>query len=95
MYHAGVKDPIFFRLGTCGGIGIEGGNLVVSESAVDGMLNPYLELVSGKLGTTYPYLELVSGKLGTTYSYLELLSGLACAGQAAAAPCAAGQGARC
>ncbi|XP_018015610.1 uridine phosphorylase 1 isoform X1 [Hyalella azteca] len=50
MYHAGVKDPIFFRLGTCGGIGIEGGNLVVSESAVDGMLNPYLELpVLGKL----------------------------------------------
>jgi len=25
MYHARVKDPIFFRIGTCGGIGIEGG----------------------------------------------------------------------
>lgn len=50
MYHAGCVDPIFFRLGTCGGIGIEGGNLVVSESAVDGMLNPYLELpVLGEL----------------------------------------------
>jgi len=44
MFHAGVKDPIFFRLGTCGGIGIEGGNIVVSESAVDGMMRPYLEL---------------------------------------------------
>ncbi|KAF0294309.1 Uridine phosphorylase 1 [Amphibalanus amphitrite] len=50
MYHAKVKDPTFFRLGTCGGIGIPGGNLVISESAVDGMMNPYLELpVLGKL----------------------------------------------
>ncbi|KAG7161578.1 Uridine phosphorylase 1-like [Homarus americanus] len=29
MYHAKCKNPIFFRLGTCGGIGIEGGNLPV------------------------------------------------------------------
>ena len=56
MYHARCKDPIFFRLGTCGGIGIEGGNLVVSESAVDGMLNPYLELVSKML--FYKYVSL-------------------------------------
>ncbi|KAL7635819.1 UNVERIFIED_CONTAM: hypothetical protein RMT77_013636 [Armadillidium vulgare] len=50
MYHAGCKDPVFFRLGTCGGIGIEGGNLVVSESAVDGLMRPYLELpVLGEL----------------------------------------------
>lgn len=46
MYHAKCKDPIFFRLGTCGGIGIEGGNLVISESAVDGLMQPFLELVS-------------------------------------------------
>ncbi|KAK7066752.1 Uridine phosphorylase 1 [Halocaridina rubra] len=50
MYHAQCKNPIFFRLGTCGGIGIEGGNLVITESAVDGLLRPYLELpVLGKL----------------------------------------------
>lgn len=50
MYHAKCKDPIFFRLGTCGGIGIEGGNLVITESAVDGMSRPYLELpVLGEL----------------------------------------------
>lgn len=50
MYHAKCKDPIFFRLGTCGGIGIEGGNLVITESAVDGLLQPYLELpVLGKM----------------------------------------------
>ncbi|CAL4082258.1 unnamed protein product, partial [Meganyctiphanes norvegica] len=50
MYHAKCKDPVFFRLGTCGGIGIEGGNLAISESAVDGMMNPYLELpILGKM----------------------------------------------
>lgn len=45
MYHARVKDPIFFRLGTCGGIGLEGGNLVITTEAVDGLMRPYLELV--------------------------------------------------
>lgn len=50
MYHAKVKDPIFFRLGTCGGIGLEGGNLVITETAVDGLLQPFLELpVLGKM----------------------------------------------
>lgn len=50
MYHAKVKDPIFFRIGTCGGIGLEGGTVVISEEAVDGMLKPYLEMpVLGKL----------------------------------------------
>ena len=46
MYHAKVKDPIFFRIGTCGGIGLEPGTVVVSEEVVDGMMNPYLECVS-------------------------------------------------
>lgn len=45
MYHAKVKDPVFFRLGTCGGIGLEPGTVVVSEEVVDGMMNPYLECV--------------------------------------------------
>ncbi|XP_034247540.1 uridine phosphorylase 1 isoform X2 [Thrips palmi] len=50
MYHARVKDPIFFRIGTCGGIGIEGGTVVISEEAVDGLLRPVLELpVLGKM----------------------------------------------
>lgn len=46
MYHAKCKDPVFFRIGTCGGIGIEGGQVVISEEAVDGALNNYLELVN-------------------------------------------------
>jgi uridine phosphorylase len=48
MYHARVRDPVFFRIGTCGGIGLECGTVVISEEAVDGMLQPYLELVTTK-----------------------------------------------
>jgi len=46
MFHARVRDPIFFRIGTCGGIGLEGGTVVISEDAVDGMMQPYLQLVT-------------------------------------------------
>lgn len=46
MYHAKCRDPIFFRIGTCGGIGLEGGTVVISDDAVDGMLNRYYAVVS-------------------------------------------------
>ncbi|XP_073980187.1 uridine phosphorylase 1 isoform X2 [Rhodnius prolixus] len=50
MYHAKVKDPVFFRIGTSGGIGLEGGTVVISEQAVDGLMRPCYELpVLGKL----------------------------------------------
>lgn len=55
MSHARVRDPIFFRLGSCGGIGVEGGTVVISETAVDEMLNNYYEIVS-----TYLHLTFVS-----------------------------------
>lgn len=45
MYHAKVKDPLFFRIGTCGGIGLEPGTVVITEEAVDGMLNSNFETV--------------------------------------------------
>lgn len=46
MYHAKVKDPIFMRIGTCGGIGVEGGTVVITEDAYDGLLRNSYELVS-------------------------------------------------
>lgn len=46
MYHAKVRDPIFFRIGTCGGIGLEGGTVVISDDAVNGMMRSVYELVS-------------------------------------------------
>lgn len=49
MYHAKVRDPVFFRIGTCGGIGYEGGTVIISEEVVDGALKNALELtVLGK-----------------------------------------------
>lgn len=45
MYHAKCKDPVFIRLGTCGGVGIEGGTVVVSDDAVDGLLRNTYEMV--------------------------------------------------
>lgn len=46
MYHAKVKDPVFFRIGTCGGIGYEGGTVIISEEAVDETMKSQMELVS-------------------------------------------------
>lgn len=45
MYHAKAKDPIFIRIGTCGGIGVEGGTVVVSNDAVDGLMRSTYEMV--------------------------------------------------
>lgn len=38
------KDVTFFRLGTSGGLGLEPGTVVISESAVDGILRSYMEI---------------------------------------------------
>lgn len=46
MYHAQCKDPIFIRIGTCGGIGVEGGTVVITDEAVDGQLRNSYEMVS-------------------------------------------------
>ena len=37
---------IIFRIGTCGGIGLPPGTVVVTEEAVDGTLRPYLDTVT-------------------------------------------------
>lgn len=45
MYHAKCKDPIFIRIGTCGGIGVEGGTVVITDDAIDGLFRSTFELV--------------------------------------------------
>ena len=45
LAHAGAHDPVFFRVGTSGGVGLEGGSVVVTKEAVDGMLRPIHENV--------------------------------------------------
>ncbi|XP_014220673.1 uridine phosphorylase 1-like isoform X1 [Trichogramma pretiosum] len=45
MHYAKVKNPVFFRIGTCGGIGIKAGSVVVSKGAVNEMIEPYYEQI--------------------------------------------------
>lgn len=44
VQYAKCKDPLFFRLGTSGGLGLQPGSIVVSESSVDGLLQPYHQI---------------------------------------------------
>ena len=46
MWHAGVQDPVFFRIGTCGGVGLVPGTIVITKEAVDGRVLPVHENVS-------------------------------------------------
>ena len=46
LWHAGVEDATFFRIGTCGGINLPPGTVVVSEGALDGKLQPVHENVN-------------------------------------------------
>lgn len=49
LHYAGCDDVTFFRLGTSGGIGLEGGTVVVSDKVVNGALQPeYTAIVLGK-----------------------------------------------
>ncbi|XP_013793023.2 uridine phosphorylase 1-like [Limulus polyphemus] len=44
LYYAKCKDVTFLRIGTCGGIGLQPGTTVITETVVDGLLRPYLEM---------------------------------------------------
>ncbi|XP_023166040.1 uridine phosphorylase 1-like isoform X2 [Drosophila hydei] len=45
VYHAKCQDPVFFRLGTSGGIGLEPGTVVITTQALDSQLRPAYEVV--------------------------------------------------
>lgn len=58
MYHAKCKDPVFFRIGTCGGLGVEPGTVVISDQAVDGLGNSYYSVpILGKVVTRPAILD--------------------------------------
>lgn len=46
LHHAGAQDVEFFRLGTCGGIGLDPGTVVVTTEALNGELRPIFEQVN-------------------------------------------------
>lgn len=45
MQYAKCKDPIFIRFGTCGGVGVEGGTVIISNGAVNGLMQEVHESV--------------------------------------------------
>ncbi|KAL1506161.1 hypothetical protein ABEB36_005574 [Hypothenemus hampei] len=50
MYHAKAKEPIFIRIGTCGGLDLEPGTVVISDSVVDGLGNSFYSMpILGKI----------------------------------------------
>ena len=57
LWHAGVYDATFFRIGTCGGIGLDPGSVVVSTNVLDGRLQPYHETVGYSQCYTLPFHE--------------------------------------
>ncbi|KAH9645679.1 hypothetical protein HF086_005328 [Spodoptera exigua] len=58
MYYAKVKDPIFFRVGTSGGLGIPAGSVVVSTFGVNGNLEKTYDVpVLGKTRKLPAFLD--------------------------------------
>ncbi|XP_026753462.1 uridine phosphorylase 1-like [Galleria mellonella] len=51
LFYAKAKNPIFFRIGTCGGLGVEAGSVVISKWGLNGYLNKSYDLPV--LGKTY------------------------------------------
>ncbi|GAB1609359.1 uridine phosphorylase 1-like [Argonauta hians] len=50
LFHAGCSDVTFFRLGTCGGLGLDAGTVVISEKVVNWeLLSEWKLPVLGKL----------------------------------------------
>jgi len=45
LHYAKVKDPVLFRIGTSGGIGLPPGSVVITEQALDCRLRPFYEMV--------------------------------------------------
>lgn len=46
MHYAKCQDPIFIRIGTCGGIGVKPGTVIVTKEAYNGLLKNVHEFVS-------------------------------------------------
>jgi uridine phosphorylase len=46
LHYAGAVDPVIIRLGTCGGIGVEAGTVVVTNRALNAFLKEEHQIVS-------------------------------------------------
>ncbi len=61
MYYSGCDDPDFIRIGTSGGLGVEGGTVIITEEALNGNIEPYYELAV--LGETVRHPTKLDTKL--------------------------------
>jgi uridine phosphorylase len=65
MYHAKCVDPVFIRIGTCGGVGVDGGTVVITEEPIDGQMRSVYELVIiDNLFTYLLFLTFLNSVLG-------------------------------
>ncbi len=47
---AGVTDPVYIRMGTCGGLGLAPGTVAISTQCLNGMLSPNFQVaILGKV----------------------------------------------
>lgn len=50
LSYAGAQDPVIIRIGTCGGVGVQPGTVVVSDGALNGLLKPeHNNIILGKV----------------------------------------------
>ncbi|XP_059056315.1 uridine phosphorylase 1-like [Achroia grisella] len=61
LYYAKVKNPIFFRIGTCGGLAVEAGSVVISEWGLNGLLKKSYDLPV--LGNIYSVPSILDKRL--------------------------------
>ncbi|CAL8084585.1 unnamed protein product [Calicophoron daubneyi] len=58
LRYAGCKDVIFFRMGTCGGLGVPPGTLMIPKECVNTQFQPVYELrILGKLVTRPTFID--------------------------------------
>ena len=46
LHYAEAKNVRFLRMGTCGGLGVKPGTLVLTKSGFDGCLEPGIEFIA-------------------------------------------------
>ncbi|MBF0105738.1 MAG: uridine phosphorylase [Deltaproteobacteria bacterium] len=61
LYYSECEDPMLMRIGTSGGVGLEGGTVVVTEEALNAELKPVYEIVV--LGKKRAYPAQLSKKI--------------------------------
>ncbi|XP_060807853.1 uridine and thymidine phosphorylase [Amyelois transitella] len=58
LFHAKVKNPIIIRLGSCGGVGVEPGDVIISSWGLNGLLEKnYVSYVLGEERRYPTYLD--------------------------------------